>query len=118
VNEIKIVLHFDSNDQQKFKTLISSLYDIIDSLKDSEKDINVVVNDVGVMQFLKGNFDKYNLETLKEVMGSDVKIWICSVSLRKYGLSFNDLVDGLLLASSGMLKLMEFIKNGYVYLKI
>jgi intracellular sulfur oxidation DsrE/DsrF family protein len=110
-------MHISYDNQESLKNLFSSIYSVLDTAKQSQIDVEVVITDRGVINFLKGNVDKYTYETVMELIGSGVKFNVCNISLRSLGISFNDLISGLNNVESGILKIIELVNNGYVYIK-
>ncbi len=114
---VKAVFHINEDNQDTLKNLFSGIYSLIDSLKGSEIKVEVVITDRGIINFMKGNIDKYTYETINELLGSGVKFNVCNISLRSLGIPFKDLIEGLNLVESGIVKIIELVNDGYVYIK-
>ncbi|AFZ70133.1 hypothetical protein Calag_0357 [Caldisphaera lagunensis DSM 15908] len=117
MKEVKAVFHINEDSQETLKNLFSSIYNLIDSLKGSEIKVEVIITDRGIINFMKGNMDKYTYETINELLGSGVKFNVCNISLRSLGIPYNDLVEGLNLVESGIVKIIDLVNSGYVYIK-
>ncbi|MFP3228386.1 MAG: DsrE family protein, partial [Caldisphaera sp.] len=115
MDSIKLVMHISNDSQESLKNLFSSIYSVLDTVKQSR--VEVVITDRGVINFLKGNVDKYTYETIMELIGSGVKFNACNISLRSLGISSKDLIEGLNNVESGIIKIIELVNNGYVYIK-
>jgi len=72
-----LVMHISNDSQESLKNLFSSIYSVLDTVKQSR--VEVVITDRGVINFLKGNVDKYTYETIMELIGSGVKFNVCNI---------------------------------------
>ena len=110
----KVVLHI--NDAHKFSHLKNTVKNF---RKESGPalDIKVVVNGKAVTRLLKSNIEHEKI--VRDILDQDVTIGLCHNAVSNNKVKKNMLIKGLeILESDGNVTIMEYQKEGYIYIKL
>lgn len=111
----KTVFHLDQ--EEKIVDVIRNIGNLLEDMEDTgeEIQIEILANGSGVKPFRKENED--NKEEIKDLLEKNVKIAICSNTLKKLELTKDDFIEKTDIVASGVGELTRKQNNGWAYIR-
>lgn len=111
----KTIFHLDQ--EEKIVDLIRNIGNLLEDIEKAgeEIEIEILANGSGVKPFKKDNADKK--EEIDELLEKNVKIAICSNTLKKLELTKDDFIEKADMVASGVGELTRKQNNGWAYIK-
>lgn len=103
----------DEADDYRVNLTLNNINNVLDDLKEVE--IELVAYALGINLYLPD--DNTYLERLRELQKKCVKLAVCNNSLQSMMLHPNDLVEGVMVVSSGVGELVKKQAEGWIYIR-
>ena len=113
----KLVIHVNEDSRERLNAAINMAYNLLDMVGEGNAEVALVFNWRGPAALMKGAMDNYTRERINELLSMNVRLYVCSISMRSLGLRPEDLIDGVEVVDSGVKKLVELQSQGYAYVK-
>jgi intracellular sulfur oxidation DsrE/DsrF family protein len=108
------IFHLNEDDDEKVKTTLSNIENLIDDLGRINVEVILVVNRKGVKVFEKGSSISQRVEKLRKL---GVTFKICANSLASRGMVKEDLIDQVDIVGSGIGEIVRKQVDGWAYVK-
>lgn len=114
----KIAYHFNDADTKKASAVLTNLQNHVDVLGwDKVEALELVAHGPGLTPFLKKSVDPEVSGKLDKLLAGGLKFGACQITMQRQQIEPADLVEGITLVPSGVVRLMELQEQGYVYIK-
>lgn len=115
IHMYKVIFH--ANEEEKINQIYNNIMNLMDDLEENNKDlkIEIVANGQGVGPFRKD--DKEYGEKVRDLLNMDVKIAICSNTLKKLDFKEDEFLKEIIFVRSGIGELVKKQAQGWIYIK-
>lgn len=115
IHMYKVIFH--ANEEEKINQIYNNIMNLMDDLEENNKDlkIEIVANGQGVGSFRKD--DKGYGERVRDLLNMDVKIAICSNTLKKFDFKEDEFLKEIIFVRSGIGELVKKQAQGWIYIK-
>ncbi len=113
----RLVIHVNEDSRERLNAAINMAYNLLDLVGEGGAEVAFVFNWRGPAALMRGSVDGYTRERVNELLNMNVRLYVCSISMRSLGLRAEDLIDGVEVVDSGVKKIVELQSQGYAYVK-
>ena len=114
----RVVIQVSSDDPKNWDLTLNNVYNIIAGAGANNVDIQVVAYGPGLSIFKKRNEEiAERLAQYKQICPLGLRLNSCGVTMKKAGVTQQDLSPGVETTASGILRIIELQEQGYTYIR-
>jgi len=114
----KVVIQVSTDDPKTWDVTLNNIYNIIAGAGAENVDIQVVAYGPGLGIFKKQNEDiAERLAKYKQICPLGLRLNSCAVTMKKTGVTQQDLASVVETTASGVLRIIELQEQGYAYIR-
>lgn len=114
----KIVYHFNDADPKKAIAVLTNIQNHVDVVGwDKIEALELVAHGPGLRPFMKKDMDPEVSGKLDKLLAGGLTFGACQITMQRQQIKLEELVEGIALTPSGVVRLMELQEQGYVYIK-